>query len=146
MDETLQKAVEAARVARDAHGYVLAETGRKYLGVKERVDIFRNHFGTSLGVCTELSHFDPERGLAVVVARVLDHDGRTIGSGIGTQRFGSNSNSISDNAPIECAETKAIGRALASIGIHGGEYASADEIRGAKADDSGSLALPAGGS
>jgi len=36
---------------------------------------------------------------------------------------------VNKTSALENAETSAIGRALASMGIHGGEYASANELR-----------------
>jgi hypothetical protein len=64
----------------------------------------------------------------VVKARILDIEGRTIGSGYAEEIRGQGH--VNQTSALENAETSAIGRALASIGLAGGEYASANEMDG----------------
>jgi hypothetical protein len=71
-------------------------------------------------------------GRIVVCATVVFEDGREF-SGISEAKLDATSGADRD-APIECAETSAVGRALANAGYHGSEgLASKDEIRSAQA-------------
>jgi hypothetical protein len=70
-------------------------------------------------------------GRIVVCATVVFEDGREF-SGISEAKLDATSGADRD-APIECAETSAVGRALANAGYHGSEgLASKDEIRSAQ--------------
>jgi hypothetical protein len=64
----------------------------------------------------------------VVKARITDVEGKTIGSGYAEEIRGQGH--VNQTSALENAETSAIGRALASIGLAGGEYASANEMDG----------------
>ena len=98
--------------------------GKKYMMVRDRVVLFRETYGLAYGVTTTLLHACDER--VRVQAQVTDEQGRVIGSGLAEeQRGGSGVNKAS---AVENAETSAIGRALASLGLHGGEYPTLDEI------------------
>jgi hypothetical protein len=71
-------------------------------------------------------------GRLVVCATVTFEDGRAF-SGMSEAKLDATSGADRD-APIECAETSAVGRALAAAGYHGsGGLASQDEIRSAQA-------------
>jgi len=71
-------------------------------------------------------------GRIVVCATVTFEDGREF-SGISEAKLDATSGADRD-APIECAETSAVGRALANAGYFGsGGLASQDEIRSAQA-------------
>ena len=90
--------------------------GKNYSMVVDRVLTFRRAFGWDYGIETE-----------VVTELTGDNiEGRIVGSGLAYEH--------KDNGPVnklsalENCETSAIGRALASMGLAGGEYASGDEI------------------
>ena len=98
--------------------------GKKYLEVKHRTSVFRRHFGTRMGIETSIIHIDD--AMVRVQAIVRDQAAMIVGSGIAEERRGSSN--VNTTSAVENCETSAIGRALASIGLHGGEYASANEI------------------
>ena len=103
---------------------VNVQGGKKYLMVKDRVIIFRQHYGDEWGIETQMISADERR--VIVQARVTNNDGLTIGSGLGEEQR--DEKGVNFTSALENAETSAIGRALASLGLHGGEYASADEM------------------
>lgn len=102
--------------------------GKKYTMVAPRVEIFRRNFGGVYGIETEIVHLGTVRGEPVVVkAYVRDDKGFTVGTGHAWEVIGEGH--VNKTSALENAETSAIGRALASMGFHGGEYASGNELR-----------------
>ena len=98
--------------------------GKEYLEVKKRIEIFRKNFGTALGIETEILVADDKT--VRVKAIVRDKAAMIVGSGIAEELRGSTN--VNKTSAVENAETSAIGRALASLGLHGSEYASANEM------------------
>ena len=100
--------------------------GKQYKTVILRVNEFRESCRSSdgWGIATELLFHDKER--VIVCARIIDPGGRVVGSGLAEEYR--NATKINQTSALEVAETSAIGRALASIGLGGEEYASADEV------------------
>jgi hypothetical protein len=100
--------------------------GKQYKTVILRVNEFRESCKSTdgWGIVTELLYHDKER--AVVRASIMDPGGRVVGSGLAEEYR--NATKINQTSAMEVAETSAIGRALASIGLGGEEYASADEV------------------
>lgn len=119
----LELAIAEADAQLEANG-VIVQGGKKYLMVKDRVIIFRKHYGDEWGIETSVISTDNSR--VAVQARVINCDGLVIGCGTGEEERGTSG--VNSTSALENAETSAIGRALASLGLHGGEYASADEI------------------
>lgn len=113
--------------------------GKKYLEVKHRTSVFRRHFGTRMGIETSIIHIDD--AMVRVQAIVRDQEAMIVGSGIAEERRGSSN--VNTTSAVENCETSAIGRALASIGLHGGEYASANEIDTAQRNSAAIAATPA---
>ena len=115
--ELMATAIERARELREERGY--EKNGKKHLPVKERLDIFREVFGLDYGIDTTVAIHGP-----CILANAKIASGPMV--------IASGSSMVYDGqggiAPAEFAETKAIGRALACLGLHGGEYASADEM------------------
>ena len=105
--------------------------GKKYTEVFVRVEAFRKAFGTDLGIDTSIVVDDGQR--VVVQAKVIDKTGAIIGSGIAEEIRGSSN--VNRTSAIENGETSAIGRALSSLGLHGGSYASSFEIDVAQHND-----------
>jgi len=98
--------------------------GKTYSMVAQRVEAFRKNVGAEMGIDTELLVDDGKRVL--IKARIKTPDGFTVAAGYAEEIRGSSN--INRGAAIENCETSAVGRALAALGLHGGEYASVNEI------------------
>lgn len=100
--------------------------GKNYSMVVDRVLTFRRAFGWDYGIETEVVTELTGDNMVAVKCVVKNIEGRIVGSGLAYEH--------KDNGPVnklsalENCETSAIGRALASMGLAGGEYASGDEI------------------
>lgn len=101
--------------------------GKAYAPVAMRVEFLRRAFGTELGISTEIVVAD-ER-VVIMRATISDAEGRVLATGY-AEEFRS-SRGVNSTSALENAETSAVGRALAALGLGGGEYASADELAGA---------------
>jgi len=106
-------------VAKENKNGVKMQGGKKYTQVVTRVEIFRRHFGLEYGIQTEIK---PLSNGVLASATVTNADGAIIGSGH------AHTTAIQKDKSIEKCETTAIGRALASCGLSGGEYATENEI------------------
>lgn len=100
--------------------------GKKYLEVAKRVEIFRKHYGTDGAILTDIVEMGRVRGEAVAMRAAIQVDGKTVAVGHASEVVGEGN--VNRSSALENAETSAIGRALAALGIHGGEYASANEM------------------
>lgn len=98
--------------------------GKKYSMVKDRVEHFRRVFGSEFGINTTVEKLDGQQVL--VSAKITDRNGIILASGHSMEFIGTNE--INTTSYVESAETQAIGRALASFGLHGGEFASEAEM------------------
>ena len=124
-DVRFTAAIKAMNDAREANGIDL--NGKKYSMVKDRVEVLRQQFGMEVGIDTDVS---PLHGSDIWVAKAkLIHNpsGTILGSGHAMAFYGSDE--INTTSVVEAVETAAIGRALASFGLHGGEYASGQEMQ-----------------
>ncbi len=128
--DTLAAAMQAADNLTKTDG-VRQKGNKQYLEVKHRITVFRQHFGLEFGIETELLHADDK--YVRVAAKITDAAGRVIGSGLAEEVRGSSG--VTATSAIEVGETSAIGRALASLSLHGGEYASLNEIEIARAHE-----------
>ena len=86
---------------------------KDYITVAERINSFREKEGNSFGIDTEL--VSDRDGIVIVKAVIRDDENR-------------GSTNINKTSALENCETSAIGRALASMGYAGTEYASANEV------------------
>lgn len=108
--------------------------GRKtYSTVASRIEAMRYVYGEMLRIETEiLVHpefrpgIDSNETVIVVKASILDATNFVLATGHAEEIRGSSR--MTETSALEVCETSAIGRALASLGLHGGEYASANEI------------------
>lgn len=108
-----------------SHG-VAQRGGKKYTQVVHRMEAFREAYGLAYGVDTMLIFDDGQR--VVMKAVITGEDGSIIGSGFAEEIRGQGN--VNKTSALENCETSAVGRALASIGLSGGEYASANEMDG----------------
>jgi hypothetical protein len=106
-----------------SHG-IAQRGGKKYTQVVHRMEAFRTVFGLECGIDTDILVDDGQR--VVVKAVVTDHNGHIVGSGMAEEIRGQGH--VNQTSALENCETSAVGRALASIGLSGGEYASANEM------------------
>ena len=127
----LSKTMDAVAELHKSHG-VSQRGGKKYTQVVHRMEAFRREHGTQFGIDTQILVDDGKK--VVVKAIITDKDNRIIGSGMAEEIRGQghfqlgDKRNINTTSALENAETSAIGRALASLGLAGGEYASANEM------------------
>jgi hypothetical protein len=125
------KVIDAAR-DENRHG-VQVRGGKKYTTVAVRVEVARRHFG-AIGIATDVIQWATDNGQPIVVkATVTDEAGRVLATGHAEEVRGQGN--VNRTSALENAETSAIGRALAALGINGGEFASADEMTQATGGD-----------
>ena len=102
---------------------------REYETVALRVQEFREAFplGSGWSLRSKIVQLDDDK--VVIRAVVANPDGRIIGTGYAEEYR--KSSKINATSALENCETSALGRALASCGFGGSEYASANEVQGA---------------
>lgn len=119
----LKQTMDAVAKLHESHG-VRQRGGKLYTQVVHRMEAFRREHGTAFGVNTEILVDD---GTRVVIKAIITNDnGHVIGSGMAEEIRGQGH--VNTTSALENAETSSIGRALASLGLAGGEYASANEM------------------
>lgn len=101
--------------------------GKRYTMVSDRVEAFRR-FLPDWSITTSIIHYSPTDDAApiVVEATIADPSGRVLANGHAEEWR--ESSKVNQTSAVENASTSAIGRALAAMGIHGGEFASANEM------------------
>ena len=99
--------------------------GKMYFTVAERVSSFRQS-APDLTIETEIVRWE---GDDVVVKASISNNGKMIATGLAHEVRGSTN--INKTSHVENCETSAIGRALAAFGLAGTEYATADEVANA---------------
>ena len=102
--------------------------GKIYLTVARRIDDFRrSEEFKDWSIETELVSAD--ESMVVMKSTIRDSDGKIAATGFAEEnrRLGK----INKTSALENAETSAVGRALAFLGLGGTEIASADEVAGA---------------
>ena len=108
--------------------------GREYQTVAFRVQQFRELHPAWTLLTKVLERTDE---YVVMEAQILDEAGRLIANGHAEEYR--RASSINKTSALENAETSAIGRALASLGIGGTEFASADEVARAVSGEKASV-------
>lgn len=120
----IQKAMAAVAAMNETHG-VAQPGGKKYTEVAKRIEVFRTHFGLDYSLESEVMVDDGQR--VVIKATIRNPAGAVIATGFAEEIR--NSSKVNKTSPIENCESSAWGRALANLGMHGGQIASIDEIR-----------------
>src|SRR3972149_1965185 len=100
--------------------------GKEYSTVARRVGIFRERY-PDWTLATEIISRNEE--CVVMKAAISDQAGRGLATGH-SEEF-RKASQINKTSALENAETSAIGRALAALGLGGTEFASADEVANA---------------
>jgi len=93
-----------------------------YTMVQDRISIFRKHFGCDAQIDTTQT-YEPN---IVRSETTISIGGERVANGIAEEKR--DSSAIHRTSAAEVAETSSIGRALANLSLHGGEYASANEV------------------
>jgi hypothetical protein len=99
--------------------------GKEYKTVAERVSEFRET-SPEFTIETEIVRWE---GDDVVVKASISNNGKLIATGLAHEVRGSTN--INKTSHVENCETSAIGRCLAAFGYSGTEYATADEVANA---------------
>jgi hypothetical protein len=112
-------------VSKDNSGVVNIH-GKQYETVALRVRKFRDKY-PHWRLLTEIQHRDEE--CVVMVARIANEQGEVLATGHSEEYR--HTSQINKTSALENAETSAIGRALAALGLGGTEFATADEVANA---------------
>ena len=97
--------------------------GKKYTAVATRVEVFRRHFGLDYALTTEI--IDIVDNFVRVRAKI-SQNGTVIATGMAEENR--QQGAVNRTSALENCETSAIGRCLAAFGLHGGEFATAEEV------------------
>lgn len=101
--------------------------GKYYTKVSKRLQILRQKLGFNFRVETSLLHLDQSTVVAKATISIY-REGSWFEVSSGHAEEVRTSSEINKYAAVENAETSAIGRALAGIGLSGDEYASLEEM------------------
>ncbi len=105
--------------------------GKKYTKVSTRLQVLRKNLGFNVRIKTDLLHIDEK--LVVAKAEIsIFRNGQWFEVATGHAEEKRDLSEINKFSAVENAETSAIGRALAALGLSGDEYASIEEIIFAK--------------
>ncbi len=105
------------------NGQTISIHGKDYATVAHRLAIARRNLGIDLDITTKIIHLDNDK--AVVQADIF-LEGKHVSTGL-AEEFRSASR-INQTSALENAETSAVGRALAFLGITNDQIASAEEV------------------
>ena len=102
--------------------------GKEYFTVATRHNLFMKYFNDEASINTDIiPELCNDKQVAVKCTIYIKTKTYT---GMALEEFGSSF--INKTSALENAETSALGRALAAFGLHGTEFASADELINAK--------------
>ena len=111
---------------------VISIHGKEYLTVAKRVDTFRKEYKQDYSIETEIVSADEL--IVVIKASIKTKDGFIVATGHAEEVR--TASMINKTSALENCETSAIGRALASFGLAGTEFASANEVQQAISNQS----------
>ena len=139
LSEASQHLRDAIRACADAERINIK--GKQYAQVATRVAIFRQHFLAEGRIVFEDREITPEVvRMRAVVEVAIDSEGdlacwTAIAEGQAEEYR--DASQVNRTSAVENCETSAMGRALAQLGLLGGEYASANEVQHAIASKVG---------
>ena len=106
----------------------VSQHGKEYFTVATRHNLFMQHFNDYASINTDIIPELCNDNRVAVKCTISIEDKKY--TGMALEEFGSSF--INRTSALENAETSALGRALAAFGLHGTEFASADELINAK--------------
>ena len=119
MKNLLNEAIQKISDLEDKKPFKVNVSGKWYTTVATRVSIFREVFGSDVNIVTEILSADLDRVCMKATIFIYQNGNwEQIATGFAEEFRGVGM----------VNKTSAIGRALANLGIHGGEYASAFEV------------------
>tara|TARA_R100000458_G_scaffold18299_2_gene15911 strand:+ start:1725 stop:2399 length:675 start_codon:yes stop_codon:yes gene_type:complete len=126
----LSDAIKQVRSIRNQYA-IPQKGGKKYLQVQDRLEVFRNVFDLDFAIHTHL--VEATNNTVVIKAEIVRvEDNAILATGYAEENR--NQGYVNKTSAVENGETSAIGRALANLGMHGGEYATINEIVNANED------------
>lgn len=128
----LSAVMAAVNDLNESHG-VTQRGGKKYTEVAKRIEVFRKHFGFKYGFTEEILIDDGKR--VVIKAKIFDRDNPETPISEGHAEEIRGDSLVNKTSAIENCSTSALGRAIGFCGLHGGQFASVDEIDKAKRNE-----------
>ena len=139
------KIKDAQRLITDAQGGKANIKGKEYTTVPLRVEVFRSNLekddlNSTANVFTYQKIYENRVISKTYLAKNIDihlnQDGKEIVTmesvmAVGTAEELRDSSMINKTSAVETAETSSVGRMLANLGLHGGSYASHEEVENA---------------
>ena len=122
-NELLQKAIAELK-----NSPTVDIKGKSYTQVSTRINVFRKYFPTA-SIETLITYNDDIR---VIIQTKISLNDKVIATGYAEEVRG-DGNYINQTSAVENCETSSIGRALSNLGLGGSEYASANELENALA-------------
>jgi hypothetical protein len=121
----------ALQMLEEANAQAEQVDGKRYTTVARRVEVFRRAFGPTAAIHTEILDCD-DHVVRCKASIMVPQGGDFLLVATGHSEEWRNSSDINRSSALENAETSAIGRALAALGLHGGQFASAEELAAAQ--------------
>ena len=139
------KIKDAQKLIADAQGGKANIRGKEYTTVPLRIEVFRSNLdkgdlSETANMFTHLKILDSRVISKTYLAKNIDihlnQDGKEIVTmesviAVGTAEELRDSSMINKTSAVENAETSSVGRMLANLGLHGGSYASHEEVENA---------------
>ena len=111
---------------RSLNGQTIKIHNNDYATVALRIGIFRRNLGTTAAISTSVLFHDDKK---VIVKAEIFIDGKLISTGLAEELR--SASRINQTSALENAETSAVGRALAMLGLTNDRIASAEEVSAA---------------
>jgi hypothetical protein len=108
------------------NGQTIRIHNNDYATVALRIGILRRNLGTTATISSNIIHQDDKK---VIVRSEVFIDGKLVSTGLAEELRAASR--INQTSALENAETSAVGRALAMLGLTNDRIASAEEVSGA---------------